>query len=402
MKKIGLYMLLFCTIMLSTNVRQAFAQGNKDEVLPYREENGYMIIRANVGGTEGDFLLDSRGAVALTEEAATDRAIKIDAVKGEYARTDDYQLAGKGTAQGFFIGKTVYKEKVNVMILKANALLQKLKVDGVIGFNAFTNSVLTINSHAKTITLSEPYKPAYMNLANRSDAKLTVGGLFVKINVNGKEIMALTDFYEDKPLILAATDFETVGTKSATVKLINQSFEKITVIKGTDKQQYSIIGKSLLNKGVISFDVQRSKYYFQPFGQGEEQVAPITKDASIVIVPGKVNSIDKTYFREHIYDYKQDKEWKFKGDKPVVIDFWATWCAPCMKLMPAMEALAAKYKDKVIFCKVNIDKEGELRQVFGINAIPLLYFAPVKGDVVKVLGLEDISKIEAQIQQLLK
>ena len=50
----------------------------------------------------------------------------------------------------------------------------------------------------------------------------------------------------------------------------------------------------------------------------------------------------------------------FKGDKPVVIDFWATWCGPCMRLIPEMEKMAEKYKDQVIFLKVNADKEKEL------------------------------------------
>jgi hypothetical protein len=67
--------------------------------------------------------------------------------------------------------------------------------------------------------------------------------------------------------------------------------------------KYSVIGKSILNKGVVSFDIARSKYYAQPFNQGEESAAPVVKKEAMAFVPGKVNSIDRAYFLENNLEY---------------------------------------------------------------------------------------------------
>ena len=105
---------------------------------------------------------------------------------------------------------------------------------------------------------------------------------------------------------------------------------------------------------------------------------------------------------EHVYDYRKSKEFVFKGDKPVVIDFWATWCGPCMRLIPELEKMAEKYKDQVIFLKVNADKEKELCSMFNVVALPTLFFIPVGGKPIIDVGATPEKYVEIIENQLLK
>lgn len=59
-----------------------------------------------------------------------------------------------------------------------------------------------------------------------------------------------------------------------------------------------------------------------------------------------------------------------KSDKPVMIDFWATWCGPCKMIAPSIAAIAEEYEGKVKVCKINVDKEQALASAFQIDAIP--------------------------------
>lgn len=61
-----------------------------------------------------------------------------------------------------------------------------------------------------------------------------------------------------------------------------------------------------------------------------------------------------------------------KGDKPVVCDFYATWCGPCKMLAPVMESAAEKYSDKAVFVKVDVDNNFELAARYNITSIPVV------------------------------
>ena len=87
-------------------------------------------------------------------------------------------------------------------------------------------------------------------------------------------------------------------------------------------------------------------------------------------------ALTKEKFLEKIFDYENNKEWKFEGDKPAIIDFWAEWCAPCRMVAPVLEELSDEYKDQINIYKVNTEQEQELASAFGIQSIPSLLFIP--------------------------
>ena len=106
-------------------------------------------------------------------------------------------------------------------------------------------------------------------------------------------------------------------------------------------------------------------------------------------------------FRARIFDYKNEKDWNFKGDKPCVIDFYTTWCGPCKRLAPIMEEMSQKYCDQVVFYKADTERERELAYVFGINSIPQVLYIPVEGKPMLLKGLYPKDEIERIIDEFL-
>ena len=92
------------------------------------------------------------------------------------------------------------------------------------------------------------------------------------------------------------------------------------------------------------------------------------------------------------------KEFKDKGNKPAIVDFYADWCGPCRKLSPILEEIAAEQKGKVYIYKVNTDKDPEIARAFGIRALPTLIFFPKKGEHVKSEGFLPKTTIEEKIK----
>lgn len=92
----------------------------------------------------------------------------------------------------------------------------------------------------------------------------------------------------------------------------------------------------------------------------------------------KTIALTKEDFITKVMNYEQNpQEWKYLGDRPCLIDFYASWCGPCKMLAPVLEELAAEYGDSIYIYKVDTEKEQELASAFGIRSIPTLLFVPM-------------------------
>lgn len=96
--------------------------------------------------------------------------------------------------------------------------------------------------------------------------------------------------------------------------------------------------------------------------------------------------LTKETFLEKVFDYEKNEEWKFNGQLPAIIDFWAPWCGPCKMIGPVLEELSDEYAGKINIYKVNTDEEQELGAVFGIRSIPSLLFIPLEGQPKMAVG----------------
>ena len=126
---------------------------------------------------------------------------------------------------------------------------------------------------------------------------------------------------------------------------------------------------------------------------------------SLVVFAGlradDVRYLTTAQFSERVFDYKNNKDWKFKGDKPCVIDFYTTWCGPCKRLAPIMEELSQTYCDQVVFYKVDTERERELAYLFGINSIPQVLYIPMEGKPMLLQGLYPKENIVQIIDEFL-
>jgi thioredoxin len=96
--------------------------------------------------------------------------------------------------------------------------------------------------------------------------------------------------------------------------------------------------------------------------------------------------LTKETFKEKVFNFETNKEWKFEGEIPCVIDFYADWCAPCKMVSPILEELATEYDGKLNIYKVNTEQEQELASMFGIQSIPSLLFVPKEGQPQMAMG----------------
>jgi thioredoxin len=112
--------------------------------------------------------------------------------------------------------------------------------------------------------------------------------------------------------------------------------------------------------------------------------------------------LTKETFKEKIFNYEINKDWKFEGKVPAIIDFYADWCGPCRMVAPILEELQQEYGENLTIFKVNTDDQQELSAMFGIQSIPSILFIPVEGMPQMATGALPKNTFKSAIADVLK
>lgn len=116
---------------------------------------------------------------------------------------------------------------------------------------------------------------------------------------------------------------------------------------------------------------------------------------------GTIN-LNKADFLTKVANFEQTpNEWKYLGDKPAIIDFYADWCGPCKAMAPILEEVASEYGNDIYVYKINVDKEPELAALFAVRNIPSLLFIPQDGQIQMSAGAIPKTELKEAIGEIL-
>ena len=117
-------------------------------------------------------------------------------------------------------------------------------------------------------------------------------------------------------------------------------------------------------------------------------VLEVSKDSFFMFIKKNdmIEHLTKETFLNKVFNYEKNKEWKYEGEKPCIIDFYADWCGPCKVVAPVLEDLANDFDGKINVFKVDTEAEQELASVFGIRSIPSFLFVPSAGQPQMAMG----------------
>jgi len=107
-------------------------------------------------------------------------------------------------------------------------------------------------------------------------------------------------------------------------------------------------------------------------------------------------------FKEKVFNFETEKEWKFAGSIPTIVDFYADWCGPCRMQTPVLEEIAKEYEGKIQVLKVNTQLNPELSSLFKVRGIPALLFIPTSGKPSLSSGFMPKEELKKAIREVLK
>lgn len=111
--------------------------------------------------------------------------------------------------------------------------------------------------------------------------------------------------------------------------------------------------------------------------------------------------LTKETFLEKVFNFEENKDWKFEGELPCLIDFYADWCQPCKIVAPILEELSKEYEGKINIYKIDTEVETELAGAFGIRSIPSLLFCPSEGQPQMAMGALPKDSMKKAIEDVL-
>jgi thioredoxin 1 len=112
--------------------------------------------------------------------------------------------------------------------------------------------------------------------------------------------------------------------------------------------------------------------------------------------------LTKETFLQKVFNYEQNKEWKFEGELPCIIDFYADWCGPCKMVGPVLQEIADEYQGKLNIYQIDTDAQQELAAAFGIQSIPSILFIPLNDKPQMAVGALPKNSIKKAIDKVLK
>jgi thioredoxin 1 len=114
-----------------------------------------------------------------------------------------------------------------------------------------------------------------------------------------------------------------------------------------------------------------------------------------------METLTETDFKTKVFDYETQKDWKYNGDLPAIVDFYADWCGPCRALSPILKELSQEYDGQIQIYKVDTEASPALSAAFGIRSIPSLLFIPKNGMPAMAAGALPKAELKKVISEVL-
>jgi len=154
---------------------------------------------------------------------------------------------------------------------------------------------------------------------------------------------------------------------------------------------FALIGLAILGMSFITEKTKESK----ELAVNRTEIINETKNKS------NMEKLTKEAFLEKVFNYEQNKEWKYEGELPCLIDFYADWCGPCKMVHPILEELSKEYDGKIKIYQIDTEAEQELAAAFGIRSIPSLLFCPTEGQPQMAQGALPKATLKKAINEIL-